>query len=166
MDFKPKEPKASVLPSNSSQKLEDANARYFIRHLDRVAVDKTLPEAAALRVAVHHLAVQDELLTQETSNPTCTLPAKKQRNKNSKHRDPILMSDTEGSQKGHDEEMPHANGEGEETHGRVAAMDARQEQGRKDKEARNAQKASHSPAAFQPLLPKNKDEGLFYSNSA
>ena len=66
------------------QELEDANARYFIRHLDRVVVDKTLPEAAALRVAAHHLAVQDEMFTQETSNPTCILPGKKKRNKKSK----------------------------------------------------------------------------------
>lgn len=64
MDFKPKEPKASVLPSNSSQKIGEADARYFIRHLDRVVVDKTLPEAAALRVAAHHSVIQDELLAQ------------------------------------------------------------------------------------------------------
>lgn len=83
-DYKPKQLEEPSSPHTPPLQLEGASARVLMCQFDLVVADKTSSDAAAFRVAIHCISIQNELMKQEISNLSDALKVKNKQNKKSR----------------------------------------------------------------------------------
>ncbi|KAF1922182.1 uncharacterized protein M421DRAFT_79286 [Didymella exigua CBS 183.55] len=164
-------PKGAATPSTPLPPKAGTTARKIIRKLDSVVGDRYSNKARALHYKVHHLAIKNELLNNNVQGLTELLLIKKKQDKKSKaltleahHREQIMKetAHAEKLEKANVKELKAANklynnkikeqkreaaAAAKEVRDRKCAeervaINARKAQRLKDKQARDAQKAS------------------------